>query len=194
MRLLAQVQTRPPRLERRSVLSTVESEAGVPHGRSFGSLKVEALTEGVKAAAFSPPDIVRDDLDEGRMGMDLMGLDVDFQPFPHSRPSVRPLDRSPPRTLPSPPAKGARCVREEIILAKNREQSRSSTRTTARWAHMHPKSSIYRPSGIYARCCGSVDPRTSSIVSAGEECSRWQDARRFGDEVRRCSARGDDQP
>ena len=51
-----------------SVLSAVESKAGEPHGRSFASLKVEAVTDGVNAAAFSLPDIVRD---EGEMGMDM---------------------------------------------------------------------------------------------------------------------------
>ncbi|KAI1782302.1 hypothetical protein LXA43DRAFT_1145599 [Ganoderma leucocontextum] len=111
-----------------SVMSASESEAGEPHGRSFGSLKVEAVTEGVNAATFSLPDIVRDG---GGMGMD-MGVNLGFQPSPHSRPqsavpsslpSAPSASPSPPP--PPPPAKDARRAREKLILAKKRELRRA---------------------------------------------------------------------
>ena len=137
-----------------SVLSAVESEAGEPHGRSFGSLKVEAVTEGVKATAFSLPDIVRD---EGGMGMD-MGLDLDFQPSPHSRPQSavpRSLPSAPSAT-PSPPppplpAKDARRAREEMILAKKREQRRAEYEDDSEMGSPAPEVYVSpRPASMHA--------------------------------------------
>ena len=116
-----------------SVLSTVEGgEMGEPEGRSFGSLKVEAVTEGVKAATFSLPDIVRD---EDGIGMDVgmdMGLDLGTQlsstsgslpAVPKALPSAPSARHSPPP--PPPPAKDARRAREQLILAKKRELRRA---------------------------------------------------------------------
>ena len=137
-----------------SVLSAAESEAGEPHGHSFGSLKVETVTEGVKAAAFSLPDIVRDD---GGISMD-MGLDLGFQPSPRSRPqSAVPIflpsasSASPSPPPPPPPAKDARRAREELILSKKRELRRAEYEDDSEMGSPAPEVYVSpRPASMHA--------------------------------------------
>ncbi|RPD53327.1 hypothetical protein L226DRAFT_540672 [Lentinus tigrinus ALCF2SS1-7] len=90
----------------------------VSEGQSYGSLRVEAVTEGVKAATFALPDIAQDD--EG------MGIDLDLDPsvdvsevLTRGIEPARPTSASPPP--PPPPAKDAIRAREELIKAKKRE-------------------------------------------------------------------------
>ncbi|KAI0364141.1 hypothetical protein BV20DRAFT_1116518 [Pilatotrama ljubarskyi] len=99
-----------------------ESEPGE---RSLPSLRVEAVTEGVKAATFALPDIVRDD--------DEMKIDVDEQnvrpPTPDGgwRAAGESRLNAASRVNGSsagPPAKDAIRAREELIKAKKREARR----------------------------------------------------------------------
>ncbi|KAI0827839.1 hypothetical protein BC628DRAFT_1409423 [Trametes gibbosa] len=100
-----------------------ESEQGE---RSFASLRVEAVTEGVKAATFTLPDIVRDDQE--------MQIDVDDAvvrpPTPdggwRAAGETRLAGHSKGKGVapPGPPAKDAIRAREELIKAKKREARR----------------------------------------------------------------------
>ncbi|TBU23853.1 hypothetical protein BD311DRAFT_703183 [Dichomitus squalens] len=107
-----------------SVLSTEEGgEPGNAEGRSFVSLKVETVTEGVRGTTYSLPDIVRD---EDGMDMDIdVGLDrpTTLSAVQKSLLSARSANPSPPP--PPPPPKDARRAREQLILAKKREQRRA---------------------------------------------------------------------
>ncbi|KAI0759966.1 hypothetical protein BD413DRAFT_594445 [Trametes elegans] len=102
-----------------------ESEPGE---RSFASLRVEAVTEGVKAATFALPDIVRD---EESMRID---VDVDAE---HVRPPtpeggwraagasrLKGTEKAEEKASAPPPSTNAIRAREELIKAKKREARR----------------------------------------------------------------------
>ena len=93
------------------------NESLVSEGQSYASLRVEAVTEGVKAATFALPDIERDD--EG------MGIDLDIDPSVHvdevQVPTRGTTESSASPPPPPPPAKDAIRARDELIKAKKRE-------------------------------------------------------------------------
>ena len=83
-------------------------------GQSYASLRVEAVTEGVKAQTFSLPSIEHDD--EG------MGIDVNMEPSMSSiKMPTFPAAASSPSPPPPPPPKDAIRTRDELIKAKRRE-------------------------------------------------------------------------
>ena len=93
----------------------------VSEGQSYGSLRVEAVTDGVKASTFSLPAIEHND--------DGMGIDLDMQSSALGHGHDAPIS-VPTRELqqaastpppPPPPAKDAIRAREELIKAKKRE-------------------------------------------------------------------------
>ncbi|KAI0325319.1 hypothetical protein GY45DRAFT_1261096 [Cubamyces sp. BRFM 1775] len=97
-----------------------ESEPG---DRSFPSLRVEAVTEGVKASTFALPDILRDE--EG------MKIDVDDELVRPTTPEggwravgERRMNGGENVVSAEPPAKQAIRAREELIKAKKREARR----------------------------------------------------------------------
>ena len=88
----------------------------ISEGQSYASLRVEAVTEGVKAETFSLPAIVRDDRG--------MGIDVDMEPSMSNieiPKTFAAFSASPSPPPPPPPAKDAIRAREELIKAKRRE-------------------------------------------------------------------------
>ncbi|KAI0629085.1 hypothetical protein C8Q77DRAFT_1144912 [Trametes polyzona] len=101
-----------------------ESEPGE---RSFASLRVEAVTEGVKAETFALPDIVRD---EEEMNIDVDERDVrpptpegGWRAVGESRLHAAGKERE-TQVVSAPPAKDAIRAREELIKAKKREARR----------------------------------------------------------------------
>ena len=93
----------------------------VSEGQSYGSLRVEAVTDGVKASTFSLPAIEHND--------DGTGIDLDMQSSALGHGHDAPIS-VPTRELqqaastpppPPPPAKDAIRAREELIKAKKRE-------------------------------------------------------------------------
>ncbi|EIW54561.1 uncharacterized protein TRAVEDRAFT_173778 [Trametes versicolor FP-101664 SS1] len=97
-----------------------ESELGE---RSFASLRVEAVTEGVRAATFALPDIVQDD-EEMKIDVDVGNVrpptpEGGWRAAGESRVNGKGKEREE-----APPTKDAIRAREELIRAKKREARR----------------------------------------------------------------------
>ncbi|KAH9846776.1 hypothetical protein C2E23DRAFT_788645 [Lenzites betulinus] len=102
-----------------------ESEPGE---RSFGSLRVEAVTEGVKAATFTLPDIVQDG-EEMQIDLDDAAVrpptpDGGWRAAGETRLAVNGKGKGKEVASSGPPAKDAIRAREELIKAKKREARR----------------------------------------------------------------------
>ncbi|KAI0349954.1 hypothetical protein OH77DRAFT_1464614 [Trametes cingulata] len=157
-----------------------ESEPGE---RSFPSLRVEAVTEGVKAATFALPDIVRDDEE--------MKIDVEEQdvrpPTPEGgwRAAGQSRLNASARAQGSsgdPPAKDAIRAREELIKAKKREARRieegldsdeeEQLATRARTASGHAAGDVSSPGMLHpsaATTAGRPSRRRSMSTGDAED-------------------------
>lgn len=142
------------------VSASANNTSIISEGQSYASLRVEPITEGVKAASFSLPAIEQD---EGSMGIDLdlnsSGKYQDTIAVPVPVPT-REFDSTPASSPPPPPpAKDAIRAREELIRAKRRE-----ARMEDEDDFDSPAPAVFRPAPLVRRRSMSTNDAEEVIV------------------------------